>query len=223
MSKTAVVIGATGNIGQAVCKVLQQAGFVLDQQWLDADRPDASLKASYNHLPKKIDTAIYLAGINRIAKSEELSLDDWDKVHNINLKGAFFFAQAAFSALKAAKHSSFIVISSIMTTHPYPGRLAYATAKAGLEAMVRSLSVEWGEHGIATHALRLGHMEGLMKTTVANPLLLDAVKKHAPLGNLIPPDEVAKYILWLAQGGCQVVSGGVIDFDPGYIINRWPL
>ncbi len=222
MTKTAVVVGATGNIGQAVCKILANAKFQLDPEWLNANRPDATRSESYQNLPKKIDVAIYLAGINRIAKSEELSEQDWDQVHDTNLKGAFFFAKAAFPGLKAAK-GSFIVISSIMVTHPYPGRLAYATAKAGLEAMTRVLAVEWGQYGIATHALRLGHMEGLMKTTVANPELLNAVKQHAPLGCLIPPEEVAKYICWLAEGGCKSVSGSVIDFDPGYTINRWPL
>ncbi len=223
MTKTAVVIGATGSIGKAVCNKLQKSGFTLDQEWLGANRPDASLKRSYENLPKKIDAAIYLAGINVVAKSEDLAVEDWDRVHNINLKGALFFAQAAFSALKAAGSSSFIVISSIMTTHPYPGRLAYSTAKAGLEAMVRTLAVEWGQYGIATHALRLGHMEGLMKTTISNPDLLEAVKKHAPLGKLITPNEVANYILWLVENGCQAVSGSIIDFDPGYVINRWPL
>ena len=223
MTKTAVVVGATGNIGKSVCHALQEAGYALDQQWLGSDRPNATKKESYAQLPKKIDTAIYLAGINRIVKSELLSTEDWDLVHNVNLKGAFFFAQSAFPALKAAKNASFIVISSIMTTHPYPGRLAYATAKAGLEAMVRSLCVEWGEYGIATHALRLGHMEGLMKTTIANPGLLEAVKHYAPLKKLIAPTEVAKYIIWLVNGGCHAVSGSVVDFDPGYTINRWPL
>jgi NAD(P)-dependent dehydrogenase (short-subunit alcohol dehydrogenase family) len=89
--------------------------------------------------------------------------------------------------------------------------------------MIRGLAVEWGQYGIAAHALRLGHMSGLMKTTAANPKLLDAVKQRTPLRRLIMPEEVASYIVWLAQGGCYSVSGSVIDFDPAYTINRWPL
>lgn len=221
--KVAVVVGATGNIGQAVCEALRHAGFTLDSQWLGADRPDATRMESYARLPKRIDVAIYLAGINKVAKAEELGEADWDSVMNVNLRGAFLFAKAAFPALKMAGQSCLVAISSIMATHPYPGRLPYATAKAGLEGMMRALAVEWGQYGIATHAIRLGHITGLMKTTVANPKLLDAVKQHTPSGKLISPDEVASYIVWLAQGGCQSVSGNAIDFDPAYTINRWPL
>lgn len=222
-TKTAVVVGATGNIGKAVCKALSEAGYALDPVWTDSNHPDATKAESYSKLPKKIDTAVYLAGVNRVAKAEELTEQVWDEVMNVNLRGAFLFAKQAFPALKAAGRSCLITVSSIMVTHPYPGRLPYATAKAGLEGMMRALAVEWGQYGIATHALRLGHISGLMKTTVTNPALLDAVKQHTPLHKLILPEEVASYIVWLAQGGCHSVSGSVVDFDPAYTINRWPL
>lgn len=221
--KIAVVVGGTGLIGKAVCAALTEAGYTLDPVWLQADHPDATRAESYSSLPGKIDAAIYLAGINKVGKMESLSEADWDSVVDVNLKGAFLFFKAAFPALKASGRSCAIAISSIMATHPYPGRAPYATAKAGLEGLVRALAVEWGEYGIATHALRLGHMKGLMRTTVANPKLLESVAQHSPLGQLISPEEVASYILWLAQGGCHSVSGSVIDFDPAYTINRWPL
>ena len=221
--KTAVVVGATGNIGRAVCQALQANGFDLDPTWLSADRPDVTRASAYAGLPKRIDFAIYLAGINRIAPAERMAEADFDDVLAVNLKGAFLFFQAAHAGLVASGQGSAVAISSIMATHPYPGRLPYAVSKAGLEAMVRTLAVEWGAQNIATHALRLGHMAGLMRTTVANPRLLDAVKEHSPLGRLIEPEQVAHYVLWLAQGGCHAVSGSVIDFEPGYTLNRWPL
>jgi 3-oxoacyl-[acyl-carrier protein] reductase len=222
-TKRAVVIGATANIGKAVCKALSDAGYLLDPAWLDANHPDATKAESYSKLPKKIDVAVYLAGVNRVVKAEELTEQVWDEVINVNLRGAFLFAKAAFPALKGAGRSCLVTVSSIMVTHPYPERLPYATAKAGLEGMMRALAVEWGQYGIATHALRLGHISGLMKTTVTNPKMLDAVRQHTPLHKLIMPEEVASYIVWLAQGGCHSVSGSVIDFDPAYTINRWPL
>ena len=116
-----------------------------------------------------------------------------------------------------------MAISTINTLHPYPRRAAYAASKAGLEGLVRELAVEWGAHGIATHAIRLGHLAGLMKTTPANPALLAAVKERTPSHSLIAPEEVAKYLVWVAEGGAQSISGSIIDFDPAYTINRWPL
>ena len=221
--KVAVVVGATGNLGTAVCNVLKAEGFIIDPTWISSDRPDATKPESYDNLPPRIDAAIYLAGINKVQKAEELSEADWDHVLNVNLKGAFLFYQKAFPALKAAKKSSIIGISSIMATHPYPGRIPYTASKAALEGVLRSLAVEWGEYGIATHGIRLGHLEGLMKTTVANPNLLKMVRENSPLHELVQPENVASYIAWLAKGGCHSVSGSIIDFDPGYTINRWPI
>ena len=221
--KVAVVIGATGNLGRAVVLELENSGFSIDATWNASDRPDATNPNSYLKLPKRVDAAIYLAGINVVKDIEVLSEDDWDRVLNVNLRGAYLFAKAVLPSLKNGSDATFITISSIMATHPYPGRTAYATAKAGIEGLTRALAVEWGPYGIATHSIRLGHLVGLMKSTVANPQLLAAVKESTPSGHLIEPNEVAKYINWLCTGGAKAVSGSVIDFDPAYTLNRWPL
>ena len=221
--KTAVVIGATGNLGSAVCKQLKKAGYEIDKTWSSAKHPDATKAESYANLPSKIDAAIYLAGINVVEKAEKLTEEQWDKVMDVNLKGAFLFAKAAFPAMKAAKQATFVVISSIMATHPYPNRLAYTTAKSALEGFTRNLGVEWGKHGIYTNCIRLGHLAGLMKSTPPNPKLLNAVKKNTPDKSLVDPNDVAKYITWLAEGGSKSMTGTVTDFDNAYTLNRWPL
>lgn len=221
--KNAVIIGATGNLGRAVCAELEARGYHIDQTWRDANHPDATKAESYTSLPARIDFAAYLAGVNVISDTESLPEEEWDRVIETNLKGAFLFAKAAFHGLKAAGSSSFVAVSSINTLHPYPQRAAYVASKAGLEGLVRELAVEWGKHGIATHGIRLGHLEGLMKTTKANPALLDAVRAHTPSHKLIAPEEVARYLGWVAEGGAQSISGSIIDFDPAYTINRWPV
>ena len=142
--KNAVVVGATGNLGGAVSKALKDRGFVLDPIWLSADRPDATRLESYNRLPEKIHCAVYVAGINVVKKTTELTLGEWNHVLAVNLTGAFLFARAAYPRMVKAKGATFVVISSIMVTHPYPNRTAYAASKAGLEGLVRSLAVEWG-------------------------------------------------------------------------------
>lgn len=221
--RTAVVVGATGNIGGAISAALEKANFSLDPVWMSDKRPDSTKRESYQSLPSKIHAAIYVAGINEVCAFEDLSEESWDRVFNVNLKGAFLFAQAALPAMKAAQSACFISISSIMVTHPYPNRLPYAASKAGLEAMTKCMAVEWGQYGISSHCLRLGHVTGLMKSTKTNPKLLDSVKKLTPSGRLTQPEEVGSYVAWLASGGASALNGSVIDFDPGYTINRWPL
>jgi 3-oxoacyl-[acyl-carrier protein] reductase len=221
--KTAVIVGATGNLGSAIGEVLKSRGYDLDPIWLSAERPDATKAASYAKLPAKIHAAIYVAGINIVAPVETLTEEQWDKVMDVNLKGAFLFAKGALPGLKAAAPSTFVTISSIMVSHPYPNRAAYASAKAGIEGLTKVLAVEWGQYGIASHSIRLGHLEGLMKSTPPNPKLLSAVKERTPLKKLIQPKQVADYVGWLVDGGSSAVSGSVLTFDPAYTINRWPL
>jgi NAD(P)-dependent dehydrogenase (short-subunit alcohol dehydrogenase family) len=220
--KTAVVIGATGNLGSAIVVALERAGYEIDRTWTSAGHPDATLASSYANLPARIDMAIYAAGINVIKPVHELTEQEWDEVMNVNVRGAFLFARAAFAGLKVAR-GTFVSISSMNAVFPYPNRAAYCTSKAALEGLTRQLAVEWGEHGISTHAIRLGPLNKLMKTTQANPVILEGIKKRLPQHELIPPEAVADYIVALGAGGAPWVTGSVIDFDAGYTRNIYPL
>jgi 3-oxoacyl-[acyl-carrier protein] reductase len=223
LTKQAVVIGATGNLGKAICKELSNSGFKIDKKWLRKDRPDVLDVNAFKNLPKVIDAAIYVAGINKVASFDKIKKKDFENVINVNLMGAVNFFKNAFKSLKNSKNSSCIVISSIMSTHPYPNRAPYAISKAALESLVKCLAVEWGQYNISTHAIRLGHLSSLMKTTKTNPFLLKKVQKLTPTKKLISTKEVAKYISFLTNGGCKSVSGATTEMDSGYTINRWPL
>jgi 3-oxoacyl-[acyl-carrier protein] reductase len=221
VKKVAVVIGANGNVGTAVVKALVKDGYEVDPVWTGRNRPDVRLASSYENLPPKIDLAVYVAGITHNDKTEELAEDKWDEVIDTNLKGAFLFAKAAFNAMKEAGQSAFIAMSSINATHPYPNRIAYSASKAGIEGLVRELAVEWGKHGIAAHAIRLGHLSEVMRSSVLNNEVLEGIKSKTPSGKLIPAWAVADYISWLGKGNAQYVSGSVVNFDAAYTINRF--
>lgn len=220
--KTAVVIGATGNLGLAIVDALQKSGYEVDKTWRDKNHPDATLASSYESLPKKIDIAIYAAGINVVKPIHELTEEEWDGVMNVNIRGAFLFARAAFSGLQAAK-GVFITISSMNAIIPYPNRAPYATSKAALEGLTRELAVEWGKDGISTCAIRLGPLTKLMNTTKVDPSMLEATKKRLPQHELIPPEAVADYIVKLGTGGAKWMTGSAIDFDAGFTLNAYPL
>jgi 3-oxoacyl-[acyl-carrier protein] reductase len=220
--KVAVVIGATGNLGIAIVAALKKEGYEIDEIWNDADHPDATVASSYTKLPSRIDMAVYAAGINLVKPVQEVTEQEWEAVMDVNLRGAFLFARAAYEGLKAAK-GTFVTISSMNSLHPYPNRIAYATSKAAIEGLTRELAVEWGQYGISTHSIRLGPLNKLMKTTKANPVILEATKKRVLHHELIPPEAVADYIVMLGDGKAKWVSGSVIDFDAGFTINAYPL
>ena len=223
MEKTAVVIGATGFLGTSIVAELKRLGFVIDETWTSRERPDVRFKASYSSLPKEIDLAVYAAGTNIICPAHELTENNWDEVIDINLKGAFLFAQECFDKMKFRENATIVMISSINSLHPYPGRLPYSVSKAGIEALVRCLAVEWGPFGISSHGIRLGHLDGIMKNLKVGAGFHDAIKANTPSGKLVDVKAVGSYIGWLYNHGAESLSGTVIDFEPAYTINRFPL
>ncbi len=91
--RNAVVIGATGNLGSVIARVLVDDGFTVDPVWLSADHPDATNPAAYKNLPSEIHCAVYVPGINIVKKTTELTLEEWNRVLAVNLTGAFLFAK----------------------------------------------------------------------------------------------------------------------------------
>jgi len=204
--KNALVVGVTGNIGTALCPILEKKGFRV---------------FSGIGVPDTIHSIIYLAGINHVGPIEETSDKILDDIVRINLTGPVIIARDLSQRL--TNGSSFIVISSIMATHPYPHRSLYAMTKAGLEGLTRALAVEWGERGISTYCIRLGHLDKFMRSSEPNPDLLRAVRNSTPSKRLVKSEEIASLIADLSDNVCPAMSGSVIDFDYGYTLNRYPL
>lgn len=219
---TAVVVGARGNIGSSLVSRLVESGIEVDSRWTANDRPDVRDRTAFNSFPSRVDLAVYVAGVNVVKPVNQMSDEDWDSVIDVNLSAAFRFARGVEAHLRRSTNPHLVFISSIMTTHPYPNRTAYAASKGGVEALTRALGVEWGSF-CTTYALRLGHVTGLMKTTVANPELLRAVAAATPSAALVKPDEVSDFVLSAFRNRARVLNASVIDMDFGYTANRWPL
>lgn len=219
---SAVVIGATGNLGAALVASLGKSGYQLDERWLSSERPDVRSREAFRDLPPRVDLAVYLPGINVVKPFVSMSDDEWTDVLETNLGGAFRFARAVYPSLLASSAPQLVFVSSIMVTHPYPQRAPYAASKGGLEALARSLAVEWG-HFCTTYALRLGHLTGLMKSTQTSAGLLDQVKRHVPSEQLVNPQDIAQFVLTCHKADARYLNGSIIDMDHGYTINRWPL
>lgn len=220
--KIAVVIGATGKLGSVIHEHLRQAGYSVDEQWANIKHPDVREPNSFERLPEKIDLAVYAAGYNLIKNTENLTTEDWDNVLDINLKGGFLFAAKCFERMQGVNGALIVFISSINSLHPYPKRLPYSVSKAGLEAMVRSLAIEWGQYGIFTHGIRLGHLDTTMQGLNLTETFLRKIKEKSPTGQLVETSAVASYIEWLHAKGAPSLTGSVIDFEPAYTINRDP-
>jgi 3-oxoacyl-[acyl-carrier protein] reductase len=159
----------------------------------------------------RIDVWVNNAGISQNRSIEELQVGDWDRVQNVDLRGAFFCSQAAFGVMKAQKGGRIINIASLAGERG--GRFAgahYSAAKAGVITMTKSLALAGGEFGITVNAIA----PGLIRTQMAEELgFLGGDTADIPLQRLGEPDDVANAALFLASHLSSYITGTTIDVN----------
>jgi 3-oxoacyl-[acyl-carrier protein] reductase len=147
---------------------------------------------------------------------------EWAEVVNVGLNGAFFVSQAFARARRALGAGGRIVhVSSVSSTHSMYGKAAYGTAKAGLDAMTRSLALEWGGAGICVNAVSPSHVatETIMDLATSGALPVDQIAARIPLGRLAEPDEIADAVVFLLSDRARFITGQVLGVDGGYSAN----
>ena len=141
----------------------------------------------------------------------------WRKILGPNLEGAYYMAAYALPALKAAGGGAIVNISSTATFHGNWG--TYGVAKAGLEALTRSLAVEGAPHGIRANSVS----PGWIKTDVTKNAAAEGWEKGASLlGRMGRPDEIARAVMFLASSDASFVTGATLIVDGGLTITDYP-
>ncbi len=177
----------------------------------------------------RIDLLVNNAAGNFYAPSESLSSNAWKSVLEIDLYGTFYCTQAVFPYMKAQGGGR--VVSTSMTLH-YRGwpLMAHATAaKAGVDALTRTLAVEWAEHGIRINAIAPGPIptEGVRKAFTPPPgapvpdlfsveKAMDAFAKGAiPLKRWGTPEDIGQMVAYLASPAGDWITGAIFVIDGG--------
>lgn len=165
----------------------------------------------------QLDVLVSNAGVSREVAFLAVGEADYDRVLNVNLKGAFFTCQAfARQAIAARRPGKVLFISSMHEEIPLPGEAAYCASKGGLRMLTRDLAVELGCHGITVNAIAPGAI-----ATEGNQGLIDdkprlaALLKQIPLGRLGTPDDVAGLAAFLASTDADYVTGSTYFIDGG--------
>jgi NAD(P)-dependent dehydrogenase (short-subunit alcohol dehydrogenase family) len=142
----------------------------------------------------------------------------WRKILGPNLEGAYYMAAYALPALKAAGGGAIVNISSTATFHGNWG--TYGVAKAGLEALTRSLAVEGAPHRIRANSVS----PGWIKTDVTKNAAVaeDWEKAASLLGRMGQPDEIARAVMFLASEDASFVTGATLIVDGGLTITDYP-
>lgn len=166
----------------------------------------------------RLDVLVNNAGISPVfTRSEQLDQARWNEILGVNLTGAFRCAAAAFELLAADGGGSVVNVSSVHSVSAHERMAAYAASKGGLEALTRTLAVEWAPRGIRVNALAPGYVEtemssGLREHEHWSRALLDRI----PLRRFAGTQEIAPAVVFLASDAASYLTGATLFLDGGW-------
>jgi len=167
----------------------------------------------------QIDVLVNSAGIIMNGTIENTTLDDWDKMFDINLRSLFFMMQKCIPHLEKTK-GNIVNVSSVAGTRSFPNVLAYCVSKAGVDQITRCAALELAAKGIRVNAVNPGvivsnlHKRGGMADEAYQDFLKNSKATH-PLGRVGAAKEVADLIYFLASEKASWITGATYEIDGG--------
>jgi 3-oxoacyl-[acyl-carrier protein] reductase len=239
--QTALVTGAAGGIGSAICHALARQGARLALSGTNAAKLRAfrdELNETYGHdhveitcdlaktesveqlVPAAIDTLGRLdilvnnAGITRDNLIMRMKDDDWDQVIRVNLEAAFRLMRAATRPMMKARHGRIITVTSVVGATGNPGQVNYAAAKAGLVGLSKSLGQELASRGITVNCVAPGFIRTAMTDGLPDAHK-DALNARIPIGRMGEGDDIGAAVAYLASREAGYVTGQTLHVNGG--------
>jgi 3-oxoacyl-[acyl-carrier protein] reductase len=229
LARTVLVTGGNRGIGLAIAKAFVKQGdrvavthrgtgapegmFGVRCDITDSAAVDAAFAAVEAELGP-VEVLVANAGITDDTLLLRMSDEQFERVIDTNLTGAFRCAKRASSKMLRAKWGRMIFISSVVGLYGGPGQVNYAASKAGLVGMARSITRELGTRNITANVVAPGFISTEMTDVLPEARKAEIVKA-VPAGRLAHADEVAAAVTWLASDASGYITGAVIPVDGG--------
>jgi len=154
------------------------------------------------------------AGITRDTLMMRMKDEDWDRVIDVNLKGAFLMTRAVTRSMMKARYGRIVNITSVVGLGGAPGQANYAAAKAGMIGLTKSVAKELGSRGITCNGVAPGYIQTDMTDDLPEEFK-EMVIKTAPAARLGSPEDIAPAVLFLASEEAAYITGQVLVVDGG--------
>jgi len=186
--------------------------------WVAADLSELnSVEAKIDSVVKEaggFDIVVNNAGITKDNLSFRMSLEEWQKVLDVNLSAAFFVARTAARDMIRKRAGSIVNMASVVGIHGNGGQANYSASKAGLIGVTKSLAQETASRGVRVNAVAPGYIATDM-TAVLPDKVKEIMMEKIPLKRMGTPQDIAAAVLFLASDDSSYITGQVLPVDGG--------
>ena len=235
--KKIIVTGASGGIGNAIIKKLSEVGAnilasgtriekleelkknfknikILRCDMSEGSKIEEFIENATNELGGSLDCIINNAGIAQDNLAIRMSLEEWQKVINVNLTSTFLMSKFAIKKMLKNKAGKIVNITSVVGHTGNLGQVNYTASKAGIIAMSKSLAIEYAKKNINVNCIS----PGFIRTTMTDKIdekFKDIIISKIPSGRLGEPEDIANAVLFLASNHSDYINGETLHVNGG--------
>ena len=236
-NKNIIVTGASGGIGNAIIKKLSDAGAnilasgtkiekleelkknfegikILQFDISQSDKIEEFIENATNELGGRLDVIVNNAGITQDNLAIRMSLDEWQKVININLTSTFLMSKFAIKKMLKNKSGKIVNITSVVGHTGNLGQANYTASKAGIVAMSKSLAIEYAKKNININCISPGFIKTAM-TDKIDDKFKEVIISKIPSARLGEPDDIANAVLFLSSDQSNYINGETLHVNGG--------